>query len=175
MGSEGDIHPVTYRSDVRYRDLSRRQFLMAGSATLVCTSSLPSARGQAASSTSGFVEVKTAYGRVRGTRGNGLDIFKGIPYAGSVAGANRFKAAPPLASWSGVRDVLEFGAPSLQPGRGARPNEPAPAEDCLFLNVWTPAADGRKRPVMYYSHGGGFVIGSSGAPYQDASNLARTW
>ena len=50
-----------------------------------------------------------------------------------------------------------------------------PGEDCLFLNVWTPAADGRKRPVMFYSHGGGFTIGSAGASYQDGGNLARTW
>jgi para-nitrobenzyl esterase len=50
-----------------------------------------------------------------------------------------------------------------------------PAEDCLYLNVWTPAADNGKRPVMFYSHGGGFTVGSGGAPYQDASNLARIW
>jgi hypothetical protein len=62
----------------------------------------------------------------------------------------------------------------LQPG-GQRRNEPPPDENCLFLNVWTPAADGRKRPVMFYSHGGGFVVGSGGAAYQDGSGLARTW
>ncbi len=62
----------------------------------------------------------------------------------------------------------------MQPNRN-RPNEPPPDEDCLFLNVWTPAADGRKRPVMFYNHGGGFTIGSAGAAYQDGSSLARTW
>ena len=54
-------------------------------------------------------------------------------------------------------------------------NEPSPAENCLFLNIWTPAADGRKRPVMVYSHGGGFFKGSGGAHYQDGGNLARTY
>ena len=95
--------------------------------------------------------------------------FKGLPYAGSVSGPNRFKAAPVLQPWKGVRDALEFGPPSIQP------NRPGCAEDCLSLNIWTPAADGRKRPVMFYSHGGGFTSGSANAAYQDGSNLARTW
>ena len=106
-----------------------------------------------------------------------LQTFKGIPYGGPVSGAHRFKAAPPLQPWTGVRDALKGGAPSLQ--TPLRPyfgiSEPLPAEDCLFLNVWTPAADGRKRPVMFYSHGGGFSVGSGSAPYQDGGTLARTW
>jgi len=120
-----------------------------------------------------YVEVKTAHGRLRGARTGNLTTFKGIPYAGSVSGANRFKAAPPLKPWDGVRDALAFGAPSLQPGQ--RRNEPAQAEDCLFLNVWTPSADNRKRPVMFYSHGGGFTTGSAASGYQDGGNLARTF
>jgi para-nitrobenzyl esterase len=111
---------------------------------------------------------------VRGARADGVAIFKGIPYAGPVSGRNRFKAAPPPQAWTGVRDAVTFGAPAMQPNRD-RPNEPRPAEDCLFLNVWTPAADGRKRPVMFYNHGGGFTVGSAGTAYQDGSSLARTW
>jgi para-nitrobenzyl esterase len=120
-----------------------------------------------------FVDVKTAYGSLRGSQGDGLLTFKGIPYAGSVSGANHFKAALALKPWTGVRDALTLGAPAIQPGQ--RRNEPSPSDDCLFLNVWTPAADGRKRPVMFYSHGGGFTTGSGGASYQDGGNLARTW
>ena len=123
----------------------------------------------------GSAEAKTTRGRVRGARGDGLTTFKGIPYAGSATGANRFKAAPPLQAWTGVRDALQLAAPAPQPGRPASAREPAPAEDCLFLNVWTPAADGRRRPVMFYSHGGGFTSGSGGSGYQDGGNLARTW
>ena len=52
-------------------------------------------------------------------------------------------------------------------------DEPAPGEDCLFLNVWTPANDGAKRPVVFYNHGGGFATGSGGAMGQDGANLAR--
>jgi para-nitrobenzyl esterase len=122
------------------------------------------------------VVVGTAYGRLRGLREPDLLTFLGVPYGGSVAGANRFKAAPPLQPWAGVKDALQLGAPSPQPGKGYYGiNEPSPAEDCLFLNIWTPAADGRKRPVMVYSHGGGFFKGSGGAHYQDGGNLARTY
>lgn len=162
------------------RMLTRRNFLAASSAALVGAYIIGDAWGQAPPLSppvplSGpYVEVETSYGKIRGAQGDGLVRFRGIPYAGSVSGANRFKAAPPLKSWTGVRDALEFGPPSMQPGRG-RANEPAFAEDCLFLNVWTPAADGRKRPVMFYSHGGGFTTGSGAAAYQDGSKLARTW
>lgn len=124
-----------------------------------------------------YIEVETKYGRLRGSRTEGLLTFKGIPYGGSVSGQNRFKAAPALEPWKGVRDALISGAPAIQtpirPSFGK--SEGMPAEDCLFLNVWTPTADGRKRPVMFYSHGGGFTVGSGGAPYQDGGNLARTW
>ena len=160
--------------------LSRRNFLTASSAALVGASIVRRAWGQVSapspwtSSTPSYVEVATSYGRLRGAQGDGLVRFKGIPYGGSASGSNRFKAAPPLQPWTGVRDALQFGAPSMQPGRG-RSGEPAYAEDCLFLNVWTPAADGRKRPVMFYSHGGGFTTGSGAATYQDGSSLAKTW
>ncbi len=120
-----------------------------------------------------YVEAATTDGRVRGLKAPGLATFQGIPYGGSVSGANRFKAAPALKPWTGVRDALQLGAPSWQPGQ--RRNEPPLNEDCLYLNVWTPAADGRKRPVMFYSHGGGFTSGSAGSAYQDASGLARTF
>jgi para-nitrobenzyl esterase len=157
--------------------VTRRQFVANGTAALACAFGLPQRRAFAAAKRTESVEVATTYGRIRGLKTNGLSTFKGIPYGGSVSGANRFKAAPRLQPWKGVRDALMSGTPSLQspmrPSFGT--SEGMPAEDCLYLNVWTPAADGQKRPVMFYSHGGGFTIGSGGAPYQDASNLARTW
>ncbi len=157
--------------------LSRRGFLAQGSVLLAGHSALKGAQSVDQSERHEFVEVKTEYGRLRGIANNGLVTFKGVPYAGSVAGANRFKVAPRLQPWSGVRDALKFGTPAMQ--QPERPSygttEPMPGEDCLFLNVWTPAADGRKRPVMFYSHGGGFTTGSAGASYQDGGNLARTW
>lgn len=158
--------------------LSRRELIAHGPMALACVAALPYGRALAQSSGEPeYVEAKTAYGRVRGAKaGDGLVTFKGIPYGGSISGANRFKAAPALQPWTGVRDALQLGAPSPQPGRTAgRGGEPAPDENCLFLNIWTPAADGRKRPVMFYSHGGGFTTGSGGSSYQDGGNLARTF
>ena len=155
--------------------VTRRQFVTRGTAALAI--GVLQRRAFPDAQRTENVEVETTYGRIRGLKTNGLSTFKGIPYGGLVSGANRFKAAPPLQPWTGVRDTLKSGSPSLQPS--LRPSfgtsEAMPAEDCLYLNVWTPAADGRKRPVMFYSHGGGFTIGSGGAPYQDGSNLSRTW
>jgi para-nitrobenzyl esterase len=125
---------------------------MAQSSMAFAAAALPCTRALADTAKQESVEVNTAYGRVRGVKTGDLTTFKGVPYGGPVSGANRFKASPPLTPWAGVRDALQLGAPSLQPG-GQRRNEPPSDENCLFLNVWTPAADGRKRPVMFYSHG----------------------
>lgn len=119
-----------------------------------------------------YVEVETSHGRLRGSRVDGVNIFKGIPYAGKTSGDRRFRRPAKPESWMGVRDALQFGAPAMQ---APRRNKPAPSEDCLFLNVWTPANDNKKRPVMFYNHGGGFVIGSGAAAGQDGSNLARNF
>jgi para-nitrobenzyl esterase len=119
-----------------------------------------------------YVTIETTHGKLRGLRNDGVNIFKGIPYAGRISGDRRFRPPAILESWPGVRDALELGAPAIQPPRR---NEPSPAEDCLFLNVWTPANDDKKRPVMFYNHGGGFVIGSGGTAGQDGSNLARNF
>jgi para-nitrobenzyl esterase len=126
----------------------------------------------------------TAAGKVRGTTVDGIHIFKGIPYGASTTGANRFMPPRKPAPWQGVRDALHLGpmapqnlntwSPALQAlwpkpvGGDPEPN----SEDCLVLNVWTPGlADGRKRPVMIWIHGGGFNFGSDG-PYPGL-NLAK--
>jgi len=118
------------------------------------------------------IEVEISHGKIKGLRKEGVNIFKGIPYAGRISGDRRFRAPAELESWSGVRDALQLGAPAIQP---SRVNEPEPAEDCLFLNIWTPANDNQKRPVMFYCHGGGYIIGSGGKPEQDGSNLAQNF
>lgn len=122
-----------------------------------------------------FVEVETVSGKVRGGHARGALAFKGIPYAGSVSGANRFKAAPPVTPWTGVFDATHLGPPTLQtPGSTYGEQEPGYSEDCLVLNVWTPAADRGKRPVMVYLHGGGYSTGSAGSTSQDGGQLAAT-
>jgi len=91
--------------------LTRREFLGQGTMTL-SSAALTQGRAFVQSGESEFVEVKTQYGRVRGIKSGGLATFRGIPYAGSVSGANRFKAAPPLEPWTGVRDALKLGHPA---------------------------------------------------------------
>jgi para-nitrobenzyl esterase len=119
-----------------------------------------------------YVDIEITQGKIRGIRTEGVNIFKGIPYAGRVSGDRRFRRPAPLEPWTGVRDALQLGAPAMQSGgRGT----PAPAEDCLFLNVWTPANDNKKRPVMFYNHGGGYVSGSGGSGGQDGANLAQNF
>jgi para-nitrobenzyl esterase len=156
-------------------ELNRRRFLQDGSACLGIAAQRSHARlfwGSAPDR----VEVRTTFGTLLGAKENGVLSFKGVPYAGPVDGEHRFRQAPPLQPWSGTRDALKLGPPSWQPGKtyfGIE--EPTPQENCLVLTVWTPAADRKRRPVMFYSHGGGFVVGSSGAPSQDGANLAREY
>ncbi len=118
------------------------------------------------------IEVEISHGKIRGIRVKGVNIFKGVPYAGRVSGDRRFRRPAELEPWTGTREALQLGAPAIQP---PRQGEPEPAEDCLFLNIWTPANDNQKRPVMFYSHGGGFVFGSGGTASQDGANLARNF
>lgn len=156
------------------RAFNRREFLLGGSACLVAMQT-PKA-GFLSAAIPDTVEVRTPYGVLRGAKEKGVVSFKGVPYAGQVDGDRRFRQAPPLQPWSGTRDALKLGPPSWQPGKtyfGI--GEPTPEENCLVLTVWTPGLDRKRRPVMFYSHGGGFVAGSSGAPSQDGSNLAREY
>ncbi len=159
--------------------INRRQFFTRVSAATVGAVAL-SKFGYSASGywgnqirTEDFVETEITHGKIRGIRSEGVNIFKGIPYAGRVSGDRRFRRPAPPEPWTGVRDALQLGSPAIQEIRGS--GGQTPAEDCLFLNVWTPANDNKKRPVMFYNHGGGFVVGSGGAPGQDGANLARNF
>jgi para-nitrobenzyl esterase len=149
-----------------------RRAVLGGGVGLVL--SAPAYAAAISQTAEGFVETSTNVGRLRGRRGGGVDVYRGIPYGGDVDGARRFLPASPAASWSGTRDATRLGAPSLQRAGGTSGvDEPTSAENCLFLNVWTPSQSGSKRPVMFYSHGGAFVSGSGGGQTQDGSNLAR--
>lgn len=163
------------------KSLDRRSLLKAGAALIAAPSLwLPARAGQPAwpTQTIGpFVEVEINSGRIRGGHSRGALAFKGIPYAGSVSGRNRFKEAPAVTPWAGVRDATRLGPPAMQgPGTTYGEREPAYSEDCLVLNVWTPAVnDHGRRPVMFYCHGGGFTTGSGGQNIQDGARLAASY
>lgn len=155
--------------------INRRQFLTRMSFTTAATFAMPGAVKSAwYGKTDEYVTVETSHGKIRGVRTEGVNIFKGIPYAGRISGDRRFRRPARLEPWSGVRDALRLGNPAIQPPNQTYGlNEPEPAEDCLFLNIWTPSNDNGKRPVMFYNHGGGFSTGSGGSQGQDGANLAR--
>src|SRR5262245_2547741 len=119
--------------------------------------------------------VETRSGRVEGFERDGVLAFRGIPYARPPVGALRFGAPEREEPWVGVRSAREFGSSAPQrplalplPGMDVG----ACDEDCLFLNVTTPALGGGRRPVLVWIHGGGFVIGSGSQPLYDGAALA---
>lgn len=140
-----------------------------------------SAAGDPEISTSDAVATVTQ-GRIAGYTDNGVNIYKGIPYAK----AERFKAPVKADPWPGVRSCRQYGPTAPQAERQGWQNDEIAfafnwddgyaGEDCLRANVWTPAksADGHKRPVMVWLHGGGFAAGSGQElPGYDGANLAR--
>ncbi|CAN5443556.1 carboxylesterase/lipase family protein [soil metagenome] len=114
--------------------------------------------------------VATTAGKVRGASANGAQVFKGLRYGANTGGAGRFMPPVKPKPWTGVADALAYGAACPQ-GKGE--DGEALSEDCLFLNVWTPASDGKKRPVMVYIHGGAYNTGSGASPWYDGTKLAK--
>jgi para-nitrobenzyl esterase len=123
--------------------------------------------------------ASTPSGRLTGTRRRGVVVFRGIPYARPPVGALRFRAPQPFPRWLGERPALVYGPSSPQSG-AANPlvrrfvgSPGGQSEDCLYLNVWTPALDARRRPVLVFIHGGAFLVGSGSSPLYEGSRLAR--
>jgi para-nitrobenzyl esterase len=122
-------------------------------------------------------EVETRSGRIRGETAPGLHIFRGVPYARAPVGALRLRPPEPPEPWGGVREARGASPAAPQnPGLVARllgAGVDRCSEDCLSLNVWTPAADAARRPVLVWLHGGSFMTGSGSMSVYDGSRLAR--
>lgn len=123
--------------------------------------------------------VRVDGGDVQGVVADGVESFKGIPYAAPPVGELRWRPPQPAAPWTGVRQASEFGADCMQgrfgppPAPGAPPTR-VPSEDCLFLNVWRPAGPTTTRlPVMVWIYGGAFVGGSGASPFTSGAQFAR--
>lgn len=119
------------------------------------------------------VVATTALGQLAGRRVDGVAVFRGVPYAT----AGRFAAPVAAAGWDGVRDAGTDRAVSPQPPSRLRlvmgDIDPVQGEDCLNLTIFTPAADGAKRPVLVWLHGGGYSSGAGSLAWYDGARLAR--
>ena len=187
------------RPDRKVFPVLKRRALLQGAAALVCSAAAarvadaraaparaPASPGaQPLIARDGEAVAATRAGRVAGYVRRGIYTFKGIPYADNTAGPNRFM--PPVApkSWQGVRSARQYGYVAPQGPRAGWANDEeafmfawddgVQNEDCLRVNVWTPAVgDGKKRPVMVWLHGGGYTAGSGQELRSyDGENLAR--
>ncbi|WP_454195091.1 carboxylesterase/lipase family protein [Nocardia sp. Marseille-Q1738] len=121
-------------------------------------------------------DIATADGVVRGHRGRRVLRWRSIPYAAPPVGDLRFRAPQPVRPWSGVRAATEFTSAAMQHRSGARigPRAYQPtSEDALTLNVTAPATQAtRPRPVLFFIHGGGYLIGTSALTLYSGARLA---
>ncbi|HWX42998.1 MAG TPA: carboxylesterase/lipase family protein [Blastocatellia bacterium] len=121
--------------------------------------------------------VRVDGGQISGTSADGVGIYKGIPFAAPPVGDLRWKPPQPVLKWDGVRKCETFGPEcpqSAYPAGSLYYSAPQPqSEDCLYLNVWTAAAPGDKKPVMVWIHGGGLTRGSGANRAYDGTAFAK--
>ncbi len=162
--------------------LNRRGLLALGASAATLT-------GAGTASAKVALQANTTEGPVKGSFANGVLTCLGVPYASPPVGPLRFAPPSAPAKRSAVLEARAFGHAAMQAstpassdtelGRALQSVFPSmkdvetQSEDCLYLNIWTPGADRKKRPVMVWLHGGGFAYGSDAWPMYDGGNLAR--
>src|ERR1044072_1968290 len=122
------------------------------------------------------LQVKTANGTLEGTNESGIRVFRGVPFAQPPVGDLRWKEPQPVKNWTGVRKADKFGPRAMQRAlfgdMGFRSN--GMSEDCLYLNVWTPATSATQRlPVLVYFYGGGLMAGDGSEWRYDGESMSR--
>lgn len=179
-------HQLPRRSFLQKAGMLGASFFLAGPGELSAKENHPMnnpASGKAAAQK--MIEVSTSKGTLGGllNEQTGVLNFKGIPYAQSIAGSNRFRPPQPVKPWSGSRPALRFSDSSPQQSKGLigpSPVTPAftppdyvhPGDDCLALNVWAPKGADGSLPVMVWLHGGGWTSDSGTCKIYDGENLA---
>ncbi len=165
----------------------RRTFLKEGSLLLAggrAALGVPFAAAVACSSPPSEPIATTTYGKLRGRTEDGVHVFRGVPYGANTTGTNRFMPPQKPAPWTDVRDATTWGHLAPQPLPGGNYDATRATqwftmtggmgEDCLVLNIWTPALeDGGKRAVMFCIHGGGYTSGTSHNPVFDGRALVK--
>ena len=122
------------------------------------------------------LSAKVTGGQLQGVDADGVVSFKGVPFAAPPVGELRWKKPQPVAAWQGIRAANGFAPSCMQDSAMLQIQQAPPAmgEDCLYLNVWTPAKSASERlPVMVWIYGGGFAIGTTAAPLYDGAKLAE--
>ncbi|MCW0484946.1 carboxylesterase/lipase family protein [Gaoshiqia sediminis] len=115
-------------------------------------------------------QLKVEGGIIQGTLTDDLSIYKGIPFAAPPVGELRWKAPQPVEPWEGVKQTTEYAPAPMQGGNPVS----GKSEDCLYLNVWTPAKSANEKlPVLVWIYGGGFSFGSTSDPVHNGEHLAR--